>query len=218
MKNDSRKKVDEVLALLDRHHQAFYAVADIARETGHPVPMDTRGWSQIIVSVLTGITGLKNKKGADLIDGSDVKGANTWKAIDTPRFNGVIKAGTKAEHSGKLTSLDSVPYLFLVLWDVKSLGEHRCRIWCVRPMVDGEFRAMCKRWYDDKDSGKVKSDNFQLQPPRGQNTNRIHNSWGDLLYPLLFCAEQKKDKFSLVTYDLDVLKSGLCTPLPQTTP
>ena len=58
------------------------------------MPVDLRGWSQIIVSVLTGIKGIARKKGADLEDGSDVKAANTWEAIDTPRFNGVIKAGT----------------------------------------------------------------------------------------------------------------------------
>ena len=46
------------------------------------------------------------KKGADLGDGSDVKGANTWKAIDTPRFNGVLKAGTKSSVSDKIDSLD----------------------------------------------------------------------------------------------------------------
>jgi len=79
--------------------------------------MDTRGWSQVLASILSGIKGLERKKGADLDDGSDVKGANTWKAIDTPRFNGVIKAGTKAATSDKLESLDDMPCLYLVLWD-----------------------------------------------------------------------------------------------------
>ena len=64
--------------------------------------------------------GLPGKKGADLVDGSDVKAVNTWEAIDTPRFNGVLKAGTKSASAGKLLSLDVVPYLFFVLWDHRS--------------------------------------------------------------------------------------------------
>ncbi|MYI47928.1 MAG: MamI family restriction endonuclease [Rhodospirillaceae bacterium] len=105
----------------------------MARKTGHPVPTDTRGWSQIIVSVLTGIKGIDRKKGADLEDGSDVKGANTWEAIDTPRFNGVIKAGTKASYSDNVAYLDTTPFLFFLLWDISRRGSHRCRIWVVRP-------------------------------------------------------------------------------------
>lgn len=122
----------KAIEMLDRHYEAFYSIADFARETRHPVPTDTRGWSQILVSLLTGINGLDRKKGADLIDGSDVKGANTWEAIDRPRFNNVVKAGTKAATSGTMASLDSQPYLFLVLWDKNLSGDSRCRIWCVR--------------------------------------------------------------------------------------
>src|SRR6266446_6392100 len=102
---------ERALELLDLHYRSFYGVAEIARETDHPVPVDTRAWSQILVSVLTGIKGLKRKKGADLVDGSDVKGANTWEAIDTPRFNGVIKAGTQSATAGRLESLDAMPFL-----------------------------------------------------------------------------------------------------------
>jgi hypothetical protein len=76
--------IAKTLALLDLHYESFYAVEPYATEAGHPVAMDTRGWSQIIVSTLCGVKGLDRKKGADLGDGSDVKGANTWKAIDTP--------------------------------------------------------------------------------------------------------------------------------------
>src|SRR5262245_41943228 len=117
MNNQVPDNLAKSLALLDRHYEAFYSIVDLAKETGHPVPMDTRGWSQILVSTRTEIKGLARKKGADLDDGSDVKGANTWESIDTPRFNGVVKAGTKAEHSGKLTSLDAMPHLYFVLWD-----------------------------------------------------------------------------------------------------
>ena len=123
--------IDVTLGLLDHHFQSFFSVADVARRTKHPVPMDTRGWSQIIVSVLTEINGIERRKGADLADGSDVKGANTWEAIDTPRFNNVIKAGTYANHSDSMTYLDDTPFLFFVLWDIDPSARHRCRIWVV---------------------------------------------------------------------------------------
>ena len=132
MKNDDERQARQTVELLDKHYDAFFSIAEIARKTGHPVPTDTRGWSQILVSTLTGIRGIQRKKGADLADGSDVKGANTWEAIDTPRFNGVIKAGTLAGHSDSMAFLDATPNLFFVLWDVTSSGKHRCRIWVVR--------------------------------------------------------------------------------------
>lgn len=93
---------------------------------------------------------MERKKGADLVDGSDVKAANTWEAIDTPRFNGVLKAGTKAAEAGKIESLASMPYLFFVLWDMAALPSEgitdwRCRIWAVRPRTDARFREACLR-------------------------------------------------------------------------
>lgn len=202
--------IAKALALLERHYEAFFSIVDIARETKHPVPTDTRGWSQILVSVLTGTPGLGRKKGADLHDGSDVKGANTWEAIDTPRFNGVIKAGTKAEHSGKLASLDAMPYLFFVLWDVSPRSYERCRIWCVRTRDDTKFRAMCEAWYNSVMEGTIISTNFQLHPPRGKDTNEIRNNAGNLHYPLLFCAEREAGVYVVNTYDPEVMISGEC--------
>ena len=140
----------EALSLLDLHFDSFFAAEPYASKTGHPVPMDTRGWSQILASILCGVNGLDRKKGADLDDGSDVKGANTWKAIDTPRFNGVIKAGTKAVTSDKIESLDVMPHLYLVLWDSTVRNTARCRIWVVRPSADQVFRQMCISWYKNR--------------------------------------------------------------------
>jgi hypothetical protein len=206
-------RVDQALELLDRHFEAFRDVAPYATETGHPVPMDTRGWSQVIVSVLTGTKGLERKKGADLADGSDVKAANTWEAIDTPRFNGVIKAGTKAEAAGTMASLDIMPHLYFVLWDTTSRGTFRCRIWVVRPVADVAFRTMCEEWYARRISGAITSNNFQLHPPRGLDSNVIRNSCGNLTYPLLFCAERDRDSsYRLVTFDPRVLSAGRCSP------
>lgn len=204
--------VSEAIDLLDLHYDTFSKVVEAARETGHPVPMDTRAWSQILVSILTGIKGLEQKKGADLDDGSDVKGASTWAAIDTPRFNGVIKAGTKASTSGRMESLDAMPYLFLVLWDNAPITENfRCRIWCVRPQIDKHFREMCKLWYDKVRTGEIRSTNFQLHPPRGKNSNEIRNTCGNLYYPLFFRAERShSDGYSVNHHDPEVMKTGLC--------
>lgn len=203
----------EVLKLLNEHYDAFYSVVALARETLHPVPMDTRGWSQILVSVLTGLKGLARKKGADLEDGSDVKGANTWEAIDTPRFNGAIKAGTLSDSSDSIKSLDDQPFLFLVLWDHNNEGKARCRIWVVRTQVDAVFRAMGQKWYDQRKSGVIKSSNFQLHPPRGLDSNEIRNTCGNLNYPLLFCAVRREEGYEILTHDEETLTNGECTEI-----
>jgi hypothetical protein len=200
------------LSLLDLHYESFYAAESYASKTGHPVPTDTRGWSQILVSTLCGIRGLERKKGPDLKDGSDVKGANTWKAIDTPRFNGVIKAGTLASTSGQLASLDAMPNLYLVLWDETKRKTARCRIWVVRPRSDQVFRAICTEWYAKRGKGEIKSNNFQLHPPRGQDTDIIRNTCGNLSYPLYFSAERTRAKrYTLLRYDPKALITGTCS-------
>ena len=204
------EKVIQTLKLLDLHYQSFHGVEAYSRKTKHPVPVDTRGWSQVIVSVLTGIDGLSRKKGPDLEDGSDVKGANTWNAIDTPRFNNVIKAGTKSSVSGKVQYLDTVPYLFLALWDTNSNVIPRFRIWCVRPQHDQLFRNMCKKWYLARTKGDIKSENFQLHPPRGLDSNEIRNSYGNFFYPLFFCAELRDLQYELIEYDHSVLSKRQC--------
>ena len=209
--NDAQPAViDATLSLLDHHYHSFYSVADVARRTRHPVPMDTRGWSQIIVSVLTGINGIERKKGADLADGSDVKGANTWEAIDTPRFNGVIKSGTHANYSDSMAYLDDTPYLFFVLWDIDGARRHRCRIWVVQPPVDPKFRAMCASWYEARAAGDITSTNFQLHPPRGQDNNIISNSYGTLVYPLLFGAVRIDERYVRQHYSRHALDRGRC--------
>jgi hypothetical protein len=211
-KSDS---LERVLRLLDLHHESFYSAVQFAKDTCHPVPSDTRGWSQILISLLTGLPGRKRKKGTDLIDGSDVKAANTWEAIDTPRFNGVIKAGTKAQISGKLESLDKTPYLFLVLWDHSpSTKRPRCRVWCVRPQKDERFRQMCKAWYEKRDKGEIISANFQLHPPRERDSDEIRNECGNLVYPLLLCTERDRHGFTVVEYHPEAMKSGECQRSP----
>ena len=113
---------ENALKLLEAHYVAFTTALPLANQTGHTVPSDTKSWSQILVSVVTGLDGRKRGKGSDLEDGSDVKAANVWDAIDTPRFNGCVPAGRTTEKARKpndVTALDGIPFLFFVLWDTK---------------------------------------------------------------------------------------------------
>ena len=204
-----------VLALLDAHYEAFFGAKPYADKTNHPVPCDTRSWSQILVSLLTGIKGRERKKGTDLLDGSDVKAANCWSAIDTPRFNSAIPAGRLSETSRKaedVSAFGDTPFIFFVLWDDDSEAHPRCRIWCVRPKSDKAFREMCRKWYAQRATGEIKSTNFQLHPPRYRDDNIIRNTCGNLSYPLLFCAIRKEKGFECVHYDADVLTKGECKP------
>lgn len=206
------ENIEKSIAFLNLHYSAFFEAKPFADETQHPNPSDTRGWSQILVSILYGKKGLARQKGADIEDGSDVKGASTWDAIDTPRFNGVIKAGTKSKSSGKLEYLDDLPKLFFVLWDNEPINKReRCRIWVVRPPNDPIFREMCAKWYTQRDEGKITSNNFQLHPPRKLNTNVFRNTCGNLNYPLLFSAERIGDTYVKTHYDIDVLENGICS-------
>lgn len=208
----NRPEVTAALLFLEQHYQAFYSAAPFAQKTGHPVPMDTRGWSQILASILCGVNGLARQKGADLADGSDVKGANTWEAIDTPRFNGVLSSGRKTKGtSGTLASLDSMPNIYFILWDTSPRKTARCRIWVVRPQHDQVFRSICNDWYRKRAAGTIRSDNFQLHPPRFLDSNVIRNTCGNLEYPLYFCAERGATApLQLVHYDPSARVNGAC--------
>lgn len=202
--------LDETLKLLQIHHDAYLQIKPYADKYHHPHPTDTRGWSQIIVSALTGIKGFARKKGPDLEDGSDVKAANCWDAIDTPRFNGCIKSGTQSSTTNSLSSLDSQPYLFFVMWDTtETTSQKRCRIWVVRTQHDVEFRRIASKWYQQRAEGIIKSDNFQLHPPRNLDHNVFRNNCGHLKYPLLFEARLTAGKYKLTVYDKHVLIRGV---------
>ena len=204
--------VKPVIELLELHRNSFFAAAKFAEATAHPVPSDTRAWSQILVSCLTGIDGIARKKGLDLSDGSDVKAANVWLAIDTPRFNGCIKSGRKGEKGG-LHCLDGMPHLFFVMWDTNPASDtERCRVWAVRPGEDEVFRRMCAEWYAQRDRGVIQSDNFQLHPPRNLDSDVFRNTCGNLNYPLLFQADWTGSGYEVTTYNPDVLENGGCTP------
>lgn len=206
--------MEEVLDLLNAHHRSFFLAKAYADQTYQPTPVDSRAWSQILISLLVGINGRARQKGSDLIDGSDVKSANTWGAIDKPRFNGVIKSGTKSNESGNMSSLDSMPYLFFVLWDNEpTTTRERVRVWVVRTQQDIEFRGICETWYRLRYEGIIKSDNFQLHPPINKNTDVFTSNCGTLNYPLLLKALWNGASYDILGYDPYVLTNGQCTPL-----
>jgi hypothetical protein len=210
--------VDAAIGLLNDHYDAFEKARPLAERTGHSVPSDTKAWSEILVALLTGISGRARQKGSDLADGSDVKGANTWCAIDTPRFNGCAPAGRTSGASKKandISAFDDIPYLFFVLWDERGPAKvPRCRIWVVNTQTDLHFREVVSRWYAKRDSGEIVSTNFQLHPPRNQDHNVIRNSCGNLEYPLFFHAELGDGHhYEVLHFDESLLLSAQSKPV-----
>lgn len=206
-----RKRLKKAIEVLNMHHLHFFDGQKFAEMTNQPTPEDSRAWSQILISVLTGIPGLARQKGPDLEDGSDVKSANAWFSIDKVRFNGVIKAGTHSSLSGTMAYLDQLPYLFFVLWDINPFNNReRVRIWVVRPQYDRLFRAVAEKWYSLYDDGQIKSSNFQLHPPVNMNDDIFTNRCGDLIYPLLFIAEWNGKEYNIVAFLPEVLDDGEC--------
>lgn len=203
--------LSDALDVLNTHHIHFFAGQHYASITSQPAPEDSRAWSQILISMLTGIDGMARHKGQDLADGSDVKSANAWYSIDKVRFNGVIKAGTQSHLAGSMAYLDQMPFLFFVMWDNNPDNDkERARVWVVRPQHDALFRAIAQNWYDQLATGTIKSNNFQLHPPVNENNDVFTNRCGNLSYPLLLSAEWNGQEYDPVHYDPNVLDTGMC--------
>lgn len=206
-----RFDLETAMEVLNTHHIHFFEGQKFASLTAQPTPEDSRAWSQILISVLTGIPGLARQKGSDLEDGSDVKSANAWFSIDKVRFNGVIKAGTQSRLSGSMAYLDQTPFLFFVLWDINPFNDReRTRIWAVRPQYDILFRGVANKWYTQLSNGIIISNNFQLHPPVNSNNDIFTNQCGDLIYPLLFMAEWNERGYDVISFSPEVLKDGEC--------
>ena len=204
-------ELEGALNVLKLHHQHFFQAQKFADETLQPTPEDSRAWSQILISKLTGIQGLSRHKGQDLADGSDVKSANAWSSIDKVRFNSVIKAGTKSNLSDTIKYLDHMPFLFFVLWDTNPQNKmERVRIWVVRTQFDQQFRDLADRWYNLRAQGKIDSTNFQLHPPVNENNNTLTNDCGNLIYPLLLQAEWNGNEYITLTHNPEALENGEC--------
>ena len=199
------------LDVLNMHHIHFFEAHEYAERTAQPTPEDSRAWSQILISTLTGIPGLARHKGQDLADGSDVKSANAWFSIDKVRFNGVIKAGTHSRLSGTMRYLDQMPFLFFVLWDYSPLNlSERARVWAVQPQHDELFRRVAQNWYEQLGARMIISSNFQLHPPVNEDTDIFTNLCGNLIYPLLLDAEWNGREYVAQQYIPDALFSGRC--------
>jgi hypothetical protein len=196
----------DVFDMLEEHRRSFLKGKVFADKTGHTTPCDTKSWSQILASLLLNIRGIERKKGADLEDGSDVKAANSWDAIDIPRFNGVVKEG-RVLTSAKAEDLEQMPNLIFVLWDETQVGKYdRCRVWVVRTSKDKTFRGVAEKWY----KGSKKSANFQLHPPIGRDDSIVTNRCGNLSLPLLFDIRFIEKKWVAHIYNPEVLRTGLC--------
>ena len=204
-----------IIDVLNEHKNSYDRAKDFASQTKQPVPTHTVNWSQILISKVTGIMGIDRKKGPDLADGSDVKGASTWGAIDTPRFNGVVPAGRIL--NDYVNNHKLYKNIYFVLWDYKVLNDsserERCRIWCVAPNDDELFKEIVFEWYDQVKTGKIKSTNFQLHPPRSKNSNVFKNNCGALNYPLMMEAifDTAINGYRLSYLDLDIPSIGRCT-------
>jgi hypothetical protein len=110
-----------------------------------------------------------------------------------------------------MLSLRGMPFLFFVLWDHKGKDKaERCRVWAVRPQHDNLFRAICADWYRKRKNKKIKSNNFQLHPPRNEDSDVIRNTCGNLSYPLYFSAVRGAEGYSMETYNANVLLNGQC--------
>ena len=197
-----------IVDCLNTHKDAFDKSIKFSELTGQPTPQDTAKWSQIFVSILISVKGLYQKKGPDLSDGSDVKGACVWKAIDTPRFNGVVPAGrilTKYKSSSNIYKK-----IYFVLWDYNLKKKERCRVWGVNIERDNIFREMVDKWYKQREDGIIKSSNFQLHPPRNKDGNILRNKCGNLEYPLIFEAVFENKTYVIKKKSLDILENEKC--------
>jgi hypothetical protein len=208
-------KYEHTITILNTHRKSFCEAKIFADFAGHTVPCDTKSWSQILVSFLTEIPGLFRQKGNDLADGSDVKAANAWDAIDKPRFNGVLKAGRVGTEYVSISSLDDMPFIFFVLWDwVDGLvNQERCRVWYVNTKKDEIFRNVAQKWYDLRNNGEIRSSNFQLHPPIHKNENIVTNECGNLNLPLMFNAQWdiSHNTYKILSYDWNIKESKYCT-------
>lgn len=208
----NENNLQKILDFLNKHHRFFFESKKYADQTAQPTPEDSRAWSQILISLLTEVNGLGRQKGPDLLDGSDVKAANTWGAIDTPRFNGCIKSGTLSSVSDSMDSLNQMPHLYFVLWDnAPDNGTERTRIWAVNTQTDPLFREMCELWYQKRQNGEIKSTNFQLHPPRNKNSNVFTNTCGNLNYPLVLDARWNGETYKIIHFDEKAIENGFCT-------
>lgn len=107
--------------------------------------------------------------------------------------------------------MNSTPNLYFVLWDYEPISQHeRTRIWVVQPQYDRLFREISLEWYSKKESGLIRSANFQLHAPINKNSDVFTNQCGSLQYPLLFNAVWTGETYKIEYYNLDAITNGYC--------
>lgn len=160
-------------------------MAKWAAMTGQSSQLDSGYIAQHLISLLTGKRGSGWRgKGLDLEDGSEVKSASSVDGVDVPRWNHNFSAPAKVDEW-----LDA-PAIYYVLFDTvkRDPPRVRVRIWVVTPAIDNAYKTVLQRWRDMS----RKSNNFQLHPPVGKDSNLATNNCGNLELPLMFHAEENK--------------------------
>ena len=57
-----KKRLRLAIDVLNTHHLHFFEGQEFAEMTHQPTPEDSRAWSQILISILTGIPGLDRQR------------------------------------------------------------------------------------------------------------------------------------------------------------
>jgi len=154
--------------------------------TGQSSQLDSGYIAQHLVSLLTGKRGSGWRgKGMDLQDGSEVKSASSVDGVDVPRWNHNFTSAAKVD-----AWLNS-PTIYYVLFDTIAPNASRVqvRIWLITPFADVAYQTVLRRWRDIS----RKSNNFQLHPPVGKDSNLATNECGNLDLPLFFRAVENSE-------------------------
>lgn len=164
------------------YRQVMSKWAAITRQSSQ---LDSGYIAQHLISLLTGKRGSGWRgKGLDLEDGSEVKSASSVDGVDVPRWNHNISAPEKVDE------WLAAPAIYYVLFDTveRDTPRVRVRIWVVTPTTDDAYRTVLRRWRDTS----RRSNNFQLHPPVGKDSNLSTNECGNLELPLMFHAEENE--------------------------
>lgn len=143
--------------------------------TDQPAQVDTGYVAQHLVSLVVGVPGDRMRgKGIDLIDESEIKGANFLDSLDkrgavAPRWN------FPSNDENTMIAYIEVPTIYLTCLDWNSEGRIRARVWALDPHQHLVFRQRYLEWVEHKGIPKLRdprrpSANFQLFPPKPGST------------------------------------------------
>lgn len=184
--------------------------------------------AQQLVSIVSGVRGFSGRsRGFDLIDGSIVKVADS---LDDKRSRwnfmhgfSSINRKDKAFQQAKLTYMNNLPYIYLVLFDYSPFENIRIRIWRLDPKEHKKLLNRYVEWAEattDKIASRGKeSANFQIAPPRSFTEENVARHGGErsIFSPIeielemedgciskkIFHAEENRDKHIVEVYTFD---------------